>query len=217
VLINANGNSKKYLAERDPVADFDASVRSVRQSLTDFPCRCYVYLSSCDVYPDCSSPATTAESSTLDPARQTTYGFHKYLAEQCVRHQAPDGLVLRLGGFVGPGLRKNAVFDILRGGPLYLDPDSALQYLNVDWAAATTLDLIDRGVRGEIFNLCGRGVVGLREIVEWTGRSPAVTPGSPRVRYEIDIRKIAAIVDVPESRTAVRAFVRDQAARPMPA
>ena len=36
VLINANGNSRKFLATRDPLRDFDASVRSVAASLEDF-------------------------------------------------------------------------------------------------------------------------------------------------------------------------------------
>jgi hypothetical protein len=35
VFINANGNSKMYLARQNPLEDFDASVRSVRASLTD--------------------------------------------------------------------------------------------------------------------------------------------------------------------------------------
>ena len=38
VLINANGNSKKFLAAREPLNEFDQSVRSVAQSL-EFPAR----------------------------------------------------------------------------------------------------------------------------------------------------------------------------------
>ena len=35
LLVNANGNAKKYMAEREPLWEFDASVRSVRASLED--------------------------------------------------------------------------------------------------------------------------------------------------------------------------------------
>src|SRR5262249_37848750 len=132
VLINANGNSSKPLARNNPLADFEASVRSVRASLIDFQFDRYVLLSSCDVYPDCSSPAVTGEDQPIDVARQSPYGFHKYLAEQCVAHAAPGSLILRCGGFVGPGLRKNAIYDILHGGTLYLDPASELQFLHTD-------------------------------------------------------------------------------------
>src|SRR5262249_17783314 len=36
VLVNANGNSKKFLPVQEPLSDFDLSVRSVRASLVDF-------------------------------------------------------------------------------------------------------------------------------------------------------------------------------------
>src|SRR5215468_12139449 len=71
LLINANGNSSKRLASVEPLRDFDASVRTVRQSLIDFHFERYIHLSSCDVYPDCSSSAATAEDLLIDPAAQS--------------------------------------------------------------------------------------------------------------------------------------------------
>lgn len=207
LLINANGNSRKPLAKEDPLADFDASVRSVRASLIDFRFERYLHVSSCDVYPDCSSPAVTSEDQPLDPARQSAYGFHKYLAEQCVRHGARDWLIFRLGGFVGPGLKKNAIFDILQGGPLWLDPMSQLQFLETDAAARIMLDIVGRGISRHVFNLCGRGVMRLQEAVERTGRQVAVNPGSPRVRYDVSIERVSRLVEVPETRQAVFDFL----------
>ncbi len=208
LLINANGNSRKPLATQDPMADFDASVRSVRSTLVDFPCDIYVHLSSCDVYPDCSSPATTQEDQPLDPAAQSPYGFHKYLAEQCVRHAARQWLIIRFGGFVGPGLKKNAIYDILQGAPLWLDPESELQYLSTDDAARLVLSLADRRVTGETVNLCGRGVIRLSEVIALAGGPIAVRPGSPRVRYEVNIEKASRWLDIPETRPAVLAFAK---------
>lgn len=211
LVINANGNSKKYLADRAPLDEFDASVRSVRKSLVDFRCQTYVYLSTVDVYPDCSPGSNTSEAASLDGASQSTYGFHKYLAEQCVRHSAREWLILRLGGFVGPGLWKNPIHDILSGGPLWLDSASQLQFLHTDRAADLALSLVDAGCRQEVFNLCGRGVVSLAEVIEAAGASASVRPGSPVVRYEVDIKKLAAHRKVPETRSAVLEFVREQA------
>lgn len=216
IFVNANGSSRKLLADRDPLADFDANVRSVRASLADFPFRRYVYISSCDVYPDCTSPQTTREESVPDPALQSRYGFHKFLAEQCVRHGAADWLILRCGGFVGPGLRKNAIFDILHGGPLYLDPASDLQFLHTDRAAEIVFRLLRSGVRNEVFNLCGKGVVRLSEVAALMPRPVPVQPGSPRVRYEIGLEKLAGLVEPPETRPEVLAFVRQQLAERTP-
>jgi nucleoside-diphosphate-sugar epimerase len=208
VLINANGNSKKFLAKDDPLEEFALTVRSVRASLVDFRADYYVHLSTCDVYTDCSSPATTLESLVPDVARQSAYGFHKYLAEQCVRHAAPQWLIVRLGGMVGPGMRKNPVFDILHDQPLWLDPASELQFLHTDAVAELLFGLIDGNVAGQVVNLCGKGVVRLDEIARLAGKPVRVQPGSPKVRYEVSIEKLEAMQAVPRTEETVAAFVQ---------
>ena len=209
LFINANGNSSKLLARRSPLDDFDASVRSVRSSLVDFEYGSYVYLSSIDVYPDCSPGSPTAEATLLDPATQSPYGFHKALAEQCVRHTAKRWLIARLGGAVGPGLKKNAISDILSGGPLWLDPESRLQFLETEAAARLVLSLVDAQVTHETFNVCGRGTISLQEVQQQMGTSVAVQPGSPRMHCEVDLRALHARLDVPETRSTVLEFVRN--------
>ena len=213
ILVNANGNSSKPLATRAPLVEFDASVRSVRSSLADFRFRKYVHISSCDVYPDCSSPALTGEEQRPDPAHQSPYGFHKHLAEQCVMHGAADWLIFRCGGFVGPGLRKNAIFDIVHGGPLFLDPQSELQFLHTDRAAEIVFRIVEMGFSREVFNLCGRGVVRLADAAALAPRPIPVQPGSPRVRYEVSIGKISGLLEIPETRAAVLDYVRSELAR----
>jgi nucleoside-diphosphate-sugar epimerase len=212
VLVNANGNSKKFLSNEQPLTDFDLSVRSVRASLIDFKFDTYVMLSSCDVYPDCSTPGTTREDDPIDVSKQSRYGFHKYLAEQCVRHAAPRHLVFRMGGFVGPGLRKNAIYDILTGGPLWLHPDSELQFLPTDELARAVLRMVDDGVTNDTFNVCGRGTVRLAEVVRLFGRDVPFKSGAPTVRYEIGLDKVSRHVTLPDTRSSVTTFVRDQLA-----
>lgn len=209
LFINANGNSRKLLAAREPLEDFDASVRSVRSSLVDFRFEKYVFLSTVDVYPDCSSPQTTGEDSPLDLARQSPYGFHKYLAEQCVRHAARRWLIVRLGGFVGPELKKNAIFDVLEGDRLWLDPASALQFIHTDAAAEMVLRLAEMPRENEVFNLCGQGTIALEEVRCASGRDVAVQRDAPRVRYEVAIDKLSQLVDVPATRQTVLDFVAE--------
>ena len=216
LLINANGNSKKFLAKESPLEEFDLSVRSVRATLVDFPCHRYLHFSSCDVYPDCSSPAMTREDATPDPKAQSPYGFHKYLAEQCVRHGAGRWLIVRYGGFVGPNLRKNPIYDILHGGPLWLDPESELQFLHTDCAAEIVFALVDRGVTNEIVNVCGRGLVRLQAVIDRAGGPVPVQPGSPKVRYHVSIEKLQQWVEPPETRAAVLAFVDEELRKAAP-
>jgi nucleoside-diphosphate-sugar epimerase len=211
VLINANGNSKKYLAQQDPLAEFDLSVRSVYASLQDFKCGLYIYLSSCDVYPDSTAPETSKEDLVIDPTRQTTYGFHKYLAEQCVRKWSKTWLILRLGGFVGPGLRKNAIYDLLRGDPLWVDPASEFQYMHTDDLPQIALSLAqDRTALNEVFNVTGMGVISPAEAARLLDVPVRARPGSPQVRYEACLQKLASRTVVPSTRLSVERFLREQ-------
>jgi nucleoside-diphosphate-sugar epimerase len=207
ILVNANGNSKKYLAQQDPLEEFSQTVRSVRASLVDFQAEHYVYLSTCDVYPDCSSPEYTQESAPLDVARQSPYGFHKYLAEQCVRHAAPRWLIVRLGGMVGPGMRKNPVFDILHDKPLWLDPASQLQFLHTDAVSQIVFGLMERNCWGEIVNVCGKGVLSLSEVGQLAGKPIRAQAGSPRVRYEVAIGKLESMQPVPQTSETLASFI----------
>ncbi|MEG2421898.1 MAG: NAD(P)-dependent oxidoreductase, partial [Oscillospiraceae bacterium] len=139
-------------------------------------------------------------------------GFHKYLAEQCVIRHAPEWLIFRMGGFVGSGLKKNAIYDILHGGPLWLSPDSALQFINVDTAADVILDMALSDRKSEVYNLCGSGVIRLSEVMAAVGKAVECKPDSPAVRYEVSTDKLRAVTDIPSTRDAVLAYVKEQLA-----
>lgn len=206
VFINANGNSSKILAKKDPLADFDATVRSTKKSLIDFQFEKYVLLSSCDVYPDCSSPETTREDSVIDISKQSPYGFHKLLAEECVRHCASNWLIIRMGGMVGIGLKKNPIFDIINGGLLWVDPKSELQYMNTEDVAKTVFELIDKEITNQIFNVCGSSLMRIDELLKTF--HVRVNQNSPLVRYDVNIDKIQKIVKMPDSIESVLHFVK---------
>ena len=209
VLINANGNSKKFLASREPLNEFDQSVRSVTQSLQDFPCSTYVLLSTGDVYPDQSSPEVSREDQVIDPARQSRYGLHKSLAEQLVRGTQKNWLVMRMGGFVGPGLKKNAIHDMLTGAPVWLSPTSELQFISTDRAAELVWGMVQKGVRNEIVNLGATGTVNLGALHRKIGSASAFMTDAPAIRYEVCLDKLAKLsaVTLPRSQDEVDAFV----------
>ncbi len=209
VLINANGSSSKRLAADDPLEDFDRAVRSAAAVAADFKPSLYVFVSSGEVYGTEPLLAETDETRELLPEQQGAYGFHRRLAELCARRTAAGWLILRGGGFVGPGLSKNAICDILRGGPLWLGLDSELQYLHTDDAARLTFELVGQGISGEAVNLSARGVVRLRDVVTWARTSPTVVPGSPTQRKEMTVDELARYVAVPSTQDTVRRFVAD--------
>ena len=209
LLINAAGESRKYQVNRDPAGDLDYSLKPLLRSFNDFSCGRYVYISSIDLYSDHADPARNREDAALEIDRISHYGFHKFLGEKIVEHYLSSWLVIRLGGVLGPGLKKNPVFDILHDQPLRVHQESRYQYLDTDTAAAAVFELHSRGIEGEIFNLCGKGTVSLREISSWLEKSPRYLDSDPpREVYEVNNEKISRFYPIPESRITAQEFVR---------
>ncbi len=211
LVINADGNSRKYLAQQNPAEDFDLSVRTVARSLHEIRAARYVYLSSSEVYPDPSDPARNAEDAPIAPAQLSPYGFHKYLAETLVRRYAPCWSILRISGLIGPRLRKNAVYDVLTGAPLRVHPDSEFQFIDTRVLAAAVFDLLERSaLENDLVNMGGAGVVSVRQMAEWVGRSlPDEAAALPRVRCELCLDRWRQWMSIPQTAEAVRAFIRE--------
>ena len=112
VLINANGNSRKYWANQNPLEDYDLSVSSVMSSLFDFKYKKYIFISSID-----------AE----EPRGH--YGFNKRIAEDLVKQYADKWQIVRLCSVIGINMKKGPVYDILHGLPVYLTSGSTLQLI----------------------------------------------------------------------------------------
>jgi nucleoside-diphosphate-sugar epimerase len=129
-------------------------------------------------------------------------------AGQLVRHRAPLWLIVRLGGLLGPGLSKNPVFDLLHDVPLRVKEESEYQYISTDRMAEMTFHLIEKEMWGEIFNICGKGTVSLKEIRLWL-KKPLRYLGDkvPQERYEVNIEKIGGLFEMPASRDVARDFV----------
>ena len=210
VLIDAAGNSRKFLADENPATEFEASVVHRLRTLMDFQARLHLHLSSVDVYHDLTSPATTREDSPVDIRRSSRYGAHKFLAEQLVRHYASRWLIVRLAGMVGPGLWKNPVHDILHGEPLRIHPDSRYQFLHTDDAARIAWDLVQSNATGEIFNVCGDGLISPREISLLAGRSLNLTlldaEANPRI-VDVNVAKIKSRTSPPATRQTIETYV----------
>jgi nucleoside-diphosphate-sugar epimerase len=208
VLLNANGNSKKFLADNSPLEEFDASVRSVAETIERFKPEYCIHLSTGDVYPE-TSPNTTDEEQHLDPSRMSRYGLHKYLAETLVRGTQKNWLIVRMGGFVGAGLKKNAIFDMLTGNAVWLSPSSRLQFINTDKAASIIWSIASRRPSNQVLNLGGSGTVRLADIHSWCRSTSQFKPDAKLVNYELSTERLAKLYggSLPSSEEEVMSFV----------
>jgi nucleoside-diphosphate-sugar epimerase len=212
ITIDVAGNSKKFLSDQQPLLDLDLSVVHRLRTVQDFPAALHVHVSSVDVYDDLTSPKTTGEDSPINAAAASHYGLHKFLAEQIVQHYAADWLILRLAGMVGPGLKKNPVFDILNGQRLRIHPDSRYQFMHTAEVARILWDLVHSKLRKEIFNVCGDGLISPREISVLAGKALDLTllprDAAPRI-VDVNIDKLKKFARVPHTAETVAKFVRE--------
>jgi nucleoside-diphosphate-sugar epimerase len=125
-----------------------------------------------------------------------------------VEHYTRDWLIIRLGGILGPGLKKNPVYDLVHDLPLRVDPGSEYQYLSTDFFAQAVFKLAEKGLWRETFNICGTGTVGLREISSWLKKPLGCGgEGKPREKYLVNNEKINRSFGLPESRLVVREYL----------
>lgn len=97
--------AQKWVAERDPAADL-ANIERLADALLSAETDRLILISTVDVF-DKSDGMTEAD----DPAPTSAYGRNRLHLERRVRERFPNALIVRLPGLVGPGLRKNAIFD----------------------------------------------------------------------------------------------------------
>lgn len=118
LLVCSAAPAKKWIADREPEADL-ANIEMLAGHLKTATAKQIVLISTVDVFADCRG---CDESSPVDEAGLSAYGRNRLWLERFVADNFDHVLIVRLVGLVGPGLRKNALFD--------LHNDNALQ--NID-------------------------------------------------------------------------------------
>lgn len=208
VVINANGNSKRYYADKDPMFDFEASVTSVYRSLLDFPDSHYALVSTVDVYNDPTRPESTTEDTPVDPHTLGAYAFHKWMAEQLVMRQERPWHIFRLAQMVGPGLRKGPMFDLLNQQPLWIDGRTRLHFMDTQNVGSAMCRLIRDAPHDNIFNVCGRGSVEFSHVLNLFGDQDIEYCESPGVQcYDVNTEKTEQWLELPDSLSEVTDFV----------
>lgn len=111
LLVCAGLPAAKWQANADPATDW-ANMASLAQVLATVTAERAVLISTVDVY----QPAIAVDETTPATYNGTqAYGTHRAWFEAFFTSHFDDGLVLRLPGLFGPGLRKNLIYDLLNG------------------------------------------------------------------------------------------------------
>lgn len=108
--------AQKWIANREPEADLER-IEGLIERLKTIHCETFILISTVDVF---KSPIHVDEDTPVDEDGLHPYGFHRRLLEKFVEGHFPQHLIVRLPGVVGPGLRKNVVFDFLNDNNLHV-------------------------------------------------------------------------------------------------
>ncbi|MCR5876317.1 pyridine nucleotide transhydrogenase [Phenylobacterium sp. J426] len=108
LLVCAGAPAQKWVADREPEAD-RARLQGLAEHLDHVQARRVVLISTVDVFADSRG---ADEDSDPDAQAPGAYGANRRWLERWVLGRFPGALIVRLPGLVGPGLRKNAIFDL---------------------------------------------------------------------------------------------------------
>lgn len=115
VVVCAGAPAQKWIANREPEEDRN-KIESLISHLRTIKCQKFILISTVDVF---KAPTGVDESTPVDESGLHAYGLHRRLLEKFVEQHFPGSLIVRLPGLVGPGLRKNVIFDFLNNNNLH--------------------------------------------------------------------------------------------------
>jgi hypothetical protein len=125
IVVCAGAPAQKWIANIKSEEDLE-KIEGLITHLKLMRCKTFVLISTVDVF---KCPLGVDESTSIDEEGLHAYGLHRRLLEKFVESHFQNHLIVRLPGLVGPGLRKNAIFDFLNDNNLHaIDSRGVFQF-----------------------------------------------------------------------------------------
>lgn len=124
-VVCAGAPAQKWIANREPAVDRQ-NIDTLIAHLKTIQCNTFILISTVDVF---KNPQGVDEDTPVDELGLHAYGFNRRLLEKFVESYFINHLIVRLPGLVGPGLRKNVIFDFLNDNNLHaIDSRGVFQF-----------------------------------------------------------------------------------------
>jgi hypothetical protein len=125
LVVCAAASAQKWIANKAPEADL-ARIGALIDHLNKMKCHKFVLISTVDVFKE---PVEVNERSPVSETGLQPYGLNRRHLEKFVESRFEDPLIIRLPGLIGPGLRKNVIYDLLHDNNLAaVDSRSVYQF-----------------------------------------------------------------------------------------
>ena len=126
-VVCAGVSAVKWKANKDPNSDW-AGIENLIDNLRQINTQRFVLISTIDVYKD---PISVTEAD--EPIEEGgAYGVHRKRLECFVAKTFSNHLIIRLPALYGPGLKKNAIYDLQHDNMVEaIDPRGSFQWYDV--------------------------------------------------------------------------------------
>jgi hypothetical protein len=143
-VVCAGVSAVKWWANRNPQEDL-AAIALLMDCLAEIAAERFVLISTVDVYGE-PRGVTEREIPSLDGLHP--YGRHRLELERWVARKFADCHIVRLPALFGPGLKKNAIYDLIHNNALdAINPESCFQWYPVVRLARDLLAVEEAGIR----------------------------------------------------------------------
>lgn len=124
-VVCAGAPAQKWIANQNPEQDSEA-IDALIEHLKTVNCNVFILISTVDVF---KAPIGVDENSRVEEYGLHPYGLHRRRLEKFVEGHFPHCLIVRLPGLVGPGLKKNVIYDFLNTNNVQLiDSEAVFQF-----------------------------------------------------------------------------------------
>ena len=188
VFVVAGAPADKWKANQNPDRD-RASIDGLIANIAEVQAHTAILISTVDVYPD---PVGVDEASSIDVGVQQPFSFHRLLLERAFRARFPSGLIVRLPALFGNGLKRNAIFDLLRQHETWkLHAQSQCQFYSLARLWPDLQRVQAQGLR--LINVATTPLTLADVSREAFGFEFANDPGTPPACYDVRTRHDAAL------------------------
>jgi len=172
--------AKKWWANQHEAEDH-AQILRLLDCLATVRADYFVLISTVDVYPQ---PKDVTEQTPVNVGVNHAYGKNRFEAEEFVRENFANHLVLRLPGLFGDGIKKNVIHDLMNDHELEkINPEGVYQYYFLDELAGDIARARNHGLN--LLNLACEPL-GTRELMaRYFPHKTVGTPTAFRASYDM--------------------------------
>lgn len=211
IIIDCNGNGSKRKGNDYPFFDFKTAVESVVENLNKIKFNRYIYISSIYTYPKLKNRNMTIENKKVNYNELSPYGFSKRIAELYVKKFAKNYLIVRLPFLVGPGLKRNSVYDLSHYKKTFNTLSSKINWIHTDTIAKIVMILLSKKISNQTFNIASKNSITVKKIVNLCGLTINQIKKTKKT-YEktlINTDKLKKFVTLPESSVEIKKYINE--------